>query len=842
MSDNGQTQTDRIIVDYSYKNRVLIIRFSRFKPEWKNAVSSLPKKKYDTERQVWLVPASDYYLLMKKLHLFDQYVFYSKRMQQFIKDESQYHVVDKIQEQEPVDIGFVLDWDNNTNHLLVKFIYEDGWVNLLRSCEGARWCNDEKQWKVPRLNAAVALKRILTKIQTYDRSFVFVETDEYKKYKSVLLREASFVNMVKSPRLAEKVSNKIIVGYDARIGVLTLTLGEYNPEWVEVCRSFPERYFNTELKRWEVPFKHYLPVLNALKQKLNLRTDWDVTDELRIKIKEVRAKDCDTSQLLKPSLEEYNPDKPLSVATYETPNGFYADLYGFQKDGVTMLLQGKVFLGDEQGLGKTIQLIAYCMHMRQHAGIKKVLIICPNSIKFSAWRNEIEANTDATYAVVHGTPQKRLEAIQSDAFFTIIHYEAMRLHIREIKREVLAPNGKHYDPPKYQVVGYENDFPTYDVMILDEAHRIKGHRAQTTTAVHRVNAKTKIVATGTPIMNKPDDLAPVLFLVKPDIFGAKQFKNVKSMYYHFLDMYCERKDIKLKKMETIITKEGQRITRPRVIKKVVGYKNLGDLQNKLQSVLIRRTKSEVLKELPAKIPQVHEVTLLREQAELYRQIMDEVQVIIADKQFNVNSALTKLTRCLQVIAGLEVFGAARCSAKADELELILEDFIYDGTDNKVLVFTGFTSVIDTILVPRLSKYNPAIIAGSGEHEVKDPEKRANIVDKFQMDETCKVFIGSTDACKEGLTLTAGSLVVMFDLPWDPGTYDQVTDRPHRIGQLKTVVVKDLIAQNTIEPNIRALLAHKRQMRDYLVDKQGLPPDEANLRVSSMTREEIRSLF
>ena len=250
----------------------------------------------------------------------------------------------------------------------------------------------------------------------------------------------------------------------------------------------------------------------------------------------------------------------------------------------------------------------------------------------------------------------------------------------------------------------------------------------------------------------------------------------------------------------------------------------------------------MLKELPPKMYQVQEVELYKEQAELYKQVLNEAKIFIGDKSFNVPNALTKLTRCIQVCAGLEVLGGKVCSAKADELEKLLDDIIYDGSEgHKVIVFSQFTDVIDKVLAPRFMKYNPAIIAGSGDFEVKGSKKRANIIDKFQLDDTCKLFIGSTHACKEGITLTAATTEIMFDLPLEPGTFDQATDRAHRIGQLNSVLVISMVAKGTIENNVYELIGNKRKLRDYLVDKEkGIPMEELEKRLS-LTREDIRLL-
>jgi len=131
-----------------------------------------------------------------------------------------------------------------------------------------------------------------------------------------------------------------------------------------------------------------------------------------------------------------------------------------------------------------------------------------------------------------------------------------------------------------------------------------------------------------------------------------------------------------------------------------------------------------------------------------------------------------------------------------------------------------------------------IIAGSGEHKVIDAKKRARIIDQFQDDDECKLFIGSIEACQLGITLTAASTVIMYDLPWTASTYDQAVDRAHRIGQKNSVLVVDLIAVPTIEMQIRELILSKRQLADFLVDKKNVPLCEVQKIVSAISRDDI----
>jgi SNF2 family DNA or RNA helicase len=244
----------------------------------------------------------------------------------------------------------------------------------------------------------------------------------------------------------------------------------------------------------------------------------------------------------------------------------------------------------------------------------------------------------------------------------------------------------------------------------------------------------------------------------------------------------------------------------------VGYKNLGELQEKLGKIMLRRRKDEVLKNLPEKIYQDYYLDLDVKTMAIYRQAEKQtIAYINENKSIAINGILAKLTRLKQIAVAPEILGAEHKSAKIVECEKIVDEILESG--QKVIIYSQFRRVTD---------YLEKIFRAKGIELVHingtvDARQRKVLVDEFQNSPDCKLFIGTTQSCKEAINLTAATYVVFMDKLWNPADNNQAMDRCHRIGQKNTVNIISLIAKNTIEETIEKRLEEKQDLFNAVIE-------------------------
>jgi len=427
-----------------------------------------------------------------------------------------------------------------------------------------------------------------------------------------------------------------------------------------------------------------------------------------------------------------------------------AHLFDYQKAGVLFMLKCKnCILADQPGLGKTLQSITTA----EENNAQKVLILCPSSLKEN-WKEEIRKWTNNKKAVViEGTAAKRKKLWGADANYYIANYELL---IRDDFDEM-----KKVD---------------WDYIIADEATRISNPRAKSSRAIKRLTGKRRLALTGTPINNRPDDLWNIADFVRPGEMGS---------FWSFREKYC------------VLNKWGS----------VAAYKNLNDLREKIKRIMIRRTKEEVLKELPPKLKTDVFSELNKAERNYYNQLRNEMVANIMGNKIEAQNALTQMVRLKQLTSSLELLGGEG-SSKLETLKELLQDIISNG--NKVVVFTQF-SKMSKIMQRELYMYNPLRIAG----DVKETE-RQKLVHKFNNSEKHKVMI-MTEAGAFGLNLQSASYVVHYDLSWSLSKMLQREDRCHRIGQKKNVTIYTLMARNTIDQYVRSVIWEKQKLSDFLID-------------------------
>ncbi len=443
-----------------------------------------------------------------------------------------------------------------------------------------------------------------------------------------------------------------------------------------------------------------------------------------------------------------------------------AGLYPYQKEGVEFATFRKgAILADEMGLGKTLQAITTAVNKKKLFGFSRALIICPASLK-SQWKKEIEKFSDESAVIIQGKPDEREDVYaRSKAFFMILNYETVLRDLHAINK---------MDP---------------DFIILDEAQRIKNFDTITAATIKRLRKKHSLVITGTPIENRLTDLYSIMQFVDRDFLEPLWEFSYQHCYF---DM--DSKD------------------------KITGYYNLQSLNERLQSVLLRREKKDVIKELPDVTVHTIPVNLHPDQQAYHSSYARRMALILAKKYispYDWQEIMMLLTKMRMVCdSTFLVDKETYASPKLEELkDILLEKMDIKNTESKIIIFSEWVTMLQ--LIGRMLHENGIGFAQlTGKVAVKN---RDALVRKFETDPKCKVFL-SSEAGGTGLNLQVADTVINFEIPWNPARRNQRIGRINRIGQQsKHLTVIDLIARDSIEMRIAAGLNLKQNLFDSVLN-------------------------
>lgn len=471
---------------------------------------------------------------------------------------------------------------------------------------------------------------------------------------------------------------------------------------------------------------------------------------------------------------------------HKVPEGFEFKTKPFEHQiaGFTYGLNNdKWLLGDEQGLGKTKQAIDIAVAKKLERGYKHCLIICGvNGLKWN-WCSEIKIHSNEGAhilgqhtvkgkTVVGGNADKLadLKAIDDiSEYFIIVNIECLR------NPEILSHMTKLC---KNKTIG---------MIVCDEIHKMKNPSSQQGKSFLKLQAETMIAMTGTPLLNNPLDLYIILRWLG--------FEN--HSFYSFKNHYC------------IMGGYGGY--------EVISYQHLEDLQEQLNDIMLRRRKEDVL-DLPEKLRVNEYVEMTPKQSQIYSEIKNELKANI-DRIKQSNNPLAELIRMRQATGYTGILSSTiQESAKLDRMEELVEDAVANG--KKVVIFSNWTQMTDEIYKRLHPKYHPAIITGQTPDETRQDE-----VWHFQNDNNCKVIIGTTGAMGTGLTLTAGTVEIFMDEPWNQASKEQAEDRCHRVGTKENVTIYTLICKNTIDERVHELVEKKGHMANMLVDGKVLDKEK-----------------
>ncbi|KLD78918.1 DEAD/DEAH box helicase [Xanthomonas hyacinthi] len=439
-------------------------------------------------------------------------------------------------------------------------------------------------------------------------------------------------------------------------------------------------------------------------------------------------------------------------------------LYPYQAEGALFAVAaGRALIADDMGLGKTIQAIAAAEVFARHFGVRRVLVICPTSLKYQ-WQREIARFAGRQAQVIDGGRQARRALFEADDFCKITNYEKLRTDLDLI--QAWAP----------------------ELVIVDEAQRVKNWNTIAARAIKRIDSPYAIVLTGTPLENKLEELISIVQFVDQHRLGP----TWKLMHEH--------------------TERDER-------GRVTGYIGLDRIGRTLAPILIRRRKAQVLAQLPARTDQQVLVPMTELQATLHEenaQIAARIVQRWRGSGFLSESDQRRLTCALQNMrmvcdSSHLLDPETDHGVKADELAALLDELLADSNE-KVVVFSQWLRM-HAVLIRRFQARGWGHVLFHG--GVPSNQRQA-LVDRFGNDPQCRIFL-ATDAGSTGLNLQHAATLVNIDLPWNPAVLEQRVARIHRLGQQRPIRVVNFVARGTIEEGMLSVLAFKRSLAAGILD-------------------------
>ena len=514
---------------------------------------------------------------------------------------------------------------------------------------------------------------------------------------------------------------------------------DYNQNILNEVKLLPGREFNYQDKTWFVP-KSSRTYVNQFAQ----RNKFQIGERKAI---------APVTNMRIPEMPILERDIPLKM-----------QLFGYQRQGVAYnLIHKKTILGDAPGLGKTAQAIATVIAAQAFP----CLVICPSSLKIN-WEREFDMWGSHKATILSDSIKDTWDMLYqmryADIF--IVNYESLKKYFVADITQPIGKDGKKV-PLRLNHIKFKSKINLFKSMIVDESHRVKDIKTQQTKFVKGISVGKEYVLllTGTPVVNKPNDLISQLgILDRMNDFGG---------YNHFLSAYCDNND---------------------------RFQELNYLLKK--NCFYRREKADVLKELPPKMRQIVlcDITTRKE----YNDALLDLEDYLKRYRQATDAQIQKSMKGeIMVRIGILKNISARGKIK-DAIEYI-SDTIDSG--EKLILFTHLREVQDMI-----KKSFPAAVSILGDDDTAT--RQAN-VDKFQNDPKVQLIICSIKAAGVGITLTASSRVAFLELPWHPADCEQCEDRAHRIGQINSVQCVYLLGKDTIDEHIYNIIDQKRSVSNAI---------------------------
>ena len=516
--------------------------------------------------------------------------------------------------------------------------------------------------------------------------------------------------------------------------------------------------------------------------------------------------------------------RQMRLRTIRSPGTVNVTLYPFQRKAVEFILRndGRACLFDEMGLGKTISATTALLELLKHRKASRAMIVAPNAV-IDQWREELVEKFNLRPTIVTSKRTLRERGTLYDDSLVVVNYELLRTDA-----EMIMQKG-------------------YDTLVLDEVTRVKNLDTQTSEAVKKLIVRNVIALTGTPLENHLGELYNIVNIVRPGFFGR----------YH--EDFLSRYTLKL-------SGQGWSSSRP-----VINPETLPLLRKELRLVSIRRTKAQVLRQLPSLTMQYVYTEPAKNQRMIYDILQEGLSETVLEEyafstgeqegpnpftsnRIRLYTLLREACADISMIAGYlrrkqressldaqslrdsPIFrnllrAVARLepeNAKLVELKELVEDLTEQS--HKIVIFSQFVPVVNLIQEELEGKGISTLVYHG---QLSNEERNANLK-KFTTQAEYRV-LASTDAGQFGLNLQAADVVVNYDLPWNPARLLQRIARLHRIGQTNKVLAVNFVVKGTIEEHVRDVLERKRKLfRDVTVSDITESED--------LTLDELREIF
>ncbi len=642
---------------------------------------------------------------------------------------------------------------------------------------------------------------IINDIPKYSQKFEILATDRFK------------TKQIKHPKIGN-------IGVKVENGLLKITLKDFNIDIDEINKIL-EKY-EEKKKYYRLKTGEFIDIQNSKEisfiEKLVTGMEIEAEDlkkgEVKVPVyramylnellKQIHGTEVIKDQSYKNIVQNLDKD---NIEEIKIPDSLKNTLRYYQKTGFKWLkildeYQFGGILADDMGLGKTIQILSLILDyietfennpeiiegQEQMLPNKKraSLVISPSSLTLN-WQNEAKkfASKLKTLVIRGAAPdrKKQIEKIE-DYDLVITSYDLL-------KRDIDI----------YKKLNYK-----FRYVVADEAQYLKNSTTQNAKSIKEINADTRYALTGTPIENALSELWSIFDFIMPGyLFDYKKFKNNYEI--------------------PIVRDENIKI--------------MDKLKALIQPFVLRRTKTEVLTELPEKSITILTSEMKEEQEQLYltylaqakQEIAEEMKIDPEGFKNNQMKILAALTRLRQICCHPSLFikDYKDGSSKLDQCMEIVTDAI--NGNHKILLFSSYTSMFE-ILEKKLKERDIKYFKLTGSTKV---DERIELVDEFNENKNIKVFLISLKAGGTGLNLTGADIVIHYDPWWNLSAENQATDRAYRIGQKNNVQVYKLITKNTIEEKIYEIQQRKAELIDNMLDNE-------NVFVNKLSREDILSLF
>jgi superfamily II DNA or RNA helicase len=459
-------------------------------------------------------------------------------------------------------------------------------------------------------------------------------------------------------------------------------------------------------------------------------------------------------------------------------------LHPYQELGALFLARrGRAFLADDMGLGKTVQAIVAALLLRHEAGARRALVVCPASLKYQ-WRREIQTACGEEADVVEGPRAERLRAYADwRGGFLVLNYELVLRDLEAIR--AAQP----------------------DLVILDEAQRIKNWGTKTAQAVKRLASPHAFILTGTPLENRLNELHSLIEFLHPRWLGPRW----RMMPFH-----------------AATDAQGR----------IVAYEGLDVLRRRIRGVFLRRDRRGVLDQLPERTDNTFWIEMTPAQRKPYRKHAGTVAALLSSgralRAAEVRVLLQSLTH-MRILcnawaqyawdafvprlgdvtpaapAEIKVLG----SPKLEEFARVLEDLL-DESDEKIVVFSQWERMLRLAHFTVRELLEQRDLRAEVFHGGLNSRARGRLVEDFVVDPEFRVLF-STDAGGLGLNLQqAASIVVNLEVPWNPAVLEQRIGRVHRMGQRRSVQVLHFVTRGAVEERVRQVVESKKALFDGLL--------------------------